>query len=118
MKKPSEIEDYFERLGISRSATEEEIKKAYRGLAMDYHPDKNGESEESRLEFIAVGEAYEKVMKKGKNYSGEKDYDYFENLFGITFEDINRISKTFSESDDERVRYFGDLIKRTLGSLL
>ncbi|MBU2612491.1 MAG: DnaJ domain-containing protein [Nanoarchaeota archaeon] len=123
MKKPSETDDYYERLGISKNASLDEIKGAYRKLAMVYHPDKNpGKENESKLEFIAVGEAYELLSGKGenKNYqnlNSEEKFDYFQKLFGITFEDMARITKMLSESDDERVRYLGKILKRTIGGL-
>lgn len=81
MKKPSEISGYFERLGISRDSTSEEIKRAYYQKAQIYHPDKNpGKEKESKIEFIALGEAYEKLTKKELNDSGEKGFNYYNNF--------------------------------------
>lgn len=51
--------DYYEILEISRSADKSEIKKAYRQLAMRYHPDKNPGDKESEEKFKAVNEAYQ-----------------------------------------------------------
>lgn len=63
--KLSEIPDYYERLGILRSATKDEIKSAYRKLVSIYHPDRNpGKEKESQIEFIAINEAFENVMKE------------------------------------------------------
>lgn len=52
-------QDYYETLGVSRSATEEEIKKAYRKLAMKYHPDRNAGDKDAEHKFKEVKEAYE-----------------------------------------------------------
>ena len=51
--------DYYEVLGVQKSATAEEIKKAYRKAAMKYHPDRNPGDKEAEAKFKEVGEAYE-----------------------------------------------------------
>jgi molecular chaperone DnaJ len=51
--------DYYEVLGVERSATAEEIKKSYRKLAVKYHPDKNPGDKASEEKFKELGEAYE-----------------------------------------------------------
>ena len=52
--------DYYKTLGVSRSATQEEIKRAYRKLAIKWHPDKNPSSKEAaEAKFKEVGEAYD-----------------------------------------------------------
>lgn len=55
----SEKKDYYEVLGIGKSATEAEIKKAYRKLALKYHPDKNPDDKEAEEKFKEAAEAYE-----------------------------------------------------------
>jgi len=51
------IPDHYETLGLAMNATKEEIKKAYRRLALQYHPDKN-KSSDAHQKFIAINEAY------------------------------------------------------------
>lgn len=51
--------DYYEVLGVERQATEEEIKKAYRKLALKYHPDRNPGDKTAEEKFKELGEAYE-----------------------------------------------------------
>ena len=51
--------DYYEVLGISKSANAEEIKKAYRKLAIQFHPDKNPDNPEAEEKFKEAAEAYE-----------------------------------------------------------
>lgn len=60
-----EKRDYYEVLGISKNATEQEIKKAYRKLAKQYHPDVNKESG-AEEKFKEVGEAYEVLSDQSK----------------------------------------------------
>ncbi len=52
-------QDYYKLLDVPRSATEAEIKKAYRRLAMKYHPDRNPDDSESEHKFKEAKEAYE-----------------------------------------------------------
>ena len=66
--------DYYQILGVSKNATQEEIKKAYRDLAMKYHPDRNpGKEKEANEKFKEINEAYEVLGDPEKR----SQYDQF-----------------------------------------
>ena len=58
--------DYYEILGVSRHADQEEIKSAYRRLALKYHPDRNPENREAEEKFKEAAEAYEVLRDSRK----------------------------------------------------
>lgn len=60
------MEEYYTILGISQGASQTEIKKAYRKLAMRYHPDKNDNGKDAEQKFIRLTEAYEILIGERK----------------------------------------------------
>jgi len=70
---PTEKRDYYEVLAVSRTATEEEVKRAYRKLAVKYHPDKNPDDPHAEEKFKELGEAYDVLMDADKRAA----YDRF-----------------------------------------
>ena len=61
-----EKRDYYEVLGVSKSATADEIKKAYRKKAIQYHPDRNPGDKEAEEKFKEAAEAYEVLSDENK----------------------------------------------------
>jgi molecular chaperone DnaJ len=65
--------DYYEVLGVDRSAADQEIKKAYRRIAMKYHPDRNPDDQDADAKFKEATEAYDVLMNAEKRSA----YDQF-----------------------------------------
>jgi curved DNA-binding protein len=118
--------DYYEMLGVGKNASDEEIKRAYRKLAMKYHPDRNQNKKEAEERFKELNEAYAVLSDKEKR----KQYDTFgkegfhqrfsqEDIFrGFDFEDI--FSSLFGGRARRESRSagrggfdFGDMFSRT-----
>jgi molecular chaperone DnaJ len=92
--------DYYEVLGVSRNASKEELKKAYRKLAMQYHPDRNPGDKEAEEKFKEAAEAYEVLSDDEKRAR----YDRFGHdglrsggFSSSGFTDINDIFSHFSD---------------------
>lgn len=115
--------DYYETLGIQRSATDAEIKSAYRKMARKYHPDVN-KTKEAEEKFKDINEAYEVLGDKtkrqrydslGANWQGGADYTPppgFEN-FGFNFNQGNAQTFNFGEGggfSDFFASLFGDMM--------
>lgn len=95
--------DYYEVLGVSRDVGEKEIKKAYRRMAMKFHPDRNTEDGRAEEKFKEVNEAFEVLSDPQKRAaydqhghagvdpnmgSGGGEYGNFSDVFGDVFGDI------------------------------
>ncbi len=99
--------DYYEILGVSRDASEEEIKKAYRRLAIQYHPDRNPGDKQAEERFKEINEAYQVLaapekraqydryghgvfegMQGAGGFGGFGGFDYFTQGFEEVFSDI------------------------------
>jgi len=104
-----EEKDYYKILGISQNATEEEIKKSYRRVAMQYHPDRNPGNKESEEKFKAASEAYEVLRDpekrqiydqygieglKGTGFTGFRGFEDIFSTFGDIFEDFFGFGRT------------------------
>lgn len=109
-------QDYYETLGVSRTSTEAEVKKAYRRMAMKYHPDRNPDNADAEEHFKEAKEAYEILSDARKRAAydqfGHAGVDQssgghrggsggFSDVFGDVFNDI------FGAAGGGRQRYRG-----------
>lgn len=77
--------DYYDILNVSHTASDEEIKKAYKKLALKYHPDRNPDNKEAEEKFKEINEAYEILSDKNKR----NNYDMYGNMDSLDGMDIN-----------------------------
>ncbi len=101
--------DYYEVLGVSKDASQEEIKSAYRKLALKYHPDRNKGSKEAEEKFKEAAEAYAVLSDPEKR----KQYDMYGHAgmdgagVGPTFSGIEDIFSAFSDIFSDLGGFFG-----------
>ncbi len=93
--------DYYETLGVSRKASAEEVKKAFRRLAMRYHPDRNNE-DGAEAKFKEIGEAYEVISDPEKRaaydrygHAGLQGFDFGQPFEGFDFGGFGDIFDAF-----------------------
>ncbi len=82
--------DYYDVLGVGKNASADEIKRAYRRMAIKYHPDKNPDNKEAEAKFKECAEAYEVLSDSDKR----KQYDQYghEGLRGASMHDFSRMN--------------------------
>jgi curved DNA-binding protein len=90
--------DYYGILGVTKTAAEDEIKKAYRKLALKYHPDRNPGDKEAEEQFKKINEAYAVLSDKEKR----KEYDTY---------GMSGFQQRYSQEDIYRGFNIGDLFK-------
>lgn len=122
MSTASANSDLYEALGITKDASEKEIKKAYRKLALKYHPDKNPDDPKAAENFKRAAEAYEVLSDSEKRAaydaggmeatgfdgfeSNEEIYSHFSDLFGDRFGERRQPHRPAARSSRGRdIRY-------------
>lgn len=86
------MKDYYKILGVERNSSPEDIKKAYRNLAMKYHPDRAGKDPSAESKFKDISEAYETLSdpQKKAQYDNPNPFGGAGNPFGAGFDFFNR----------------------------
>src|SRR5207244_2377965 len=116
--------DYYESLGVPRSAKEEEIKKAYRKLARKYHPDLNPHKQQAEEKFKEIQEAYEvlsdaekrrKYDQLGANWKNGADFTPPPNWGG--FQGTINMDDLFSRAGEQRSSAFSDFFEMVFGGM-
>ena len=102
------MNDYYEILGVDKGSSKDDIKKAYRKVAMKFHPDRNPGNKEAETKFKEAAEAYSVLSDNQK----KAQYDQFGhagvngNGFNSSgFSDLNDIFSNFSDIFED---FFGD----------
>jgi len=95
--------DYYKVLGVNKSASDNEIKKAYRKLALKYHPDQTKGDKQAEAKFKQVSEAYAVLSDKEKR----QQYD----TFGSALQRHRRVDRVFSSVIHRKIS-LKDLILR------
>ena len=103
----AEKRDYYEVLGVSKDASAEDIKKAYRKLALQYHPDRNPGNKEAEEKFKEAAEAYDVLSDDAKR----KRYDQF----GFAAEGAGGFGGGQGFSVEDIFRNFGDIFGGRFG---
>jgi len=107
--------DYYQLMGVSREASQEEIKKAYRKLAVQYHPDRNPGDREAEERFKEITEAYEVLSDSAKR----DKYDRFGHAadfgFGPGGPDFGSFQDIFSDMSDLFEGMFGGGVRSGRG---
>ena len=97
--------DYYEVLGVIKSVSPEEIKKAYRKLALKYHPDRNKGNKEAEAKFKEASEAYHVLSDKGRrtsyNQFGHAAFDGASGRGGFSNFDFSSIFSDIFGSDSD-----------------
>jgi curved DNA-binding protein len=112
----TDFKDYYGILGVSRTANADEIKKAYRKLARQYHPDMNPGNKAAETRFKEVGEAYEVLSDTDKR----KKYDQFGQYWkqaGPASGRSTRSSSSFEDVEFGQYGSFEDFINDLLGRM-
>jgi molecular chaperone DnaJ len=98
------IDDPYAVLGVSRDASDDEIKKAYRRLAKKYHPDVNPGDEYAAQQMQKINAAYEQIKNPEKAYQSSGGYGGYGYGYGYDPFGSSQQSQSYTNRDDQNLR--------------
>jgi DnaJ-class molecular chaperone len=112
--------NHYDVLGVSNNASQADIRRSFRYLALKHHPDKNKNSEESKQKFMQIVEAYEILSDEQarKNYDTAASYSYSDNHYhsayytSYAYKNSNNTTRHWTPSADFDTVYSYEEIKR------
>jgi DnaJ-class molecular chaperone len=101
------VTNHYQILEVTSTASEAEIKRSFRNLALKYHPDRNKNSEESKQKFMRIVEAYEVLSDE----QSRKNYDssiYYHGLYNYA----PRAHKMRASADFDKIYSYAEIKRR------
>ncbi|MEN8236063.1 MAG: molecular chaperone DnaJ [Pseudomonadota bacterium] len=109
--------DYYQLLGVSRTASADELKKAYRKLAMKYHPDRNPDDKEAEKKFKDVSKAYE-VLRDDQKRAAYDQFGHQAFEGGAGSAGAGRQTRGGFEFNFQNAGSFSDLFEEVFGDMM
>jgi DnaJ-class molecular chaperone len=102
------VTNLYNVLEVSNTASQAEIKRSFRNLALKYHPDRNKNSEESKQKFMQIVEAYEVLSDQQSRKNYDNNIYYYHGLYNYA----SRPHKWTPSADFDRIYSYAEIKRR------